>query len=215
LEKEQKNFPIECLLHWAENNTRDFPWRKNITPYRILVAELLLRRTTASAVKRIYEPFIEKYPSLKQLSEADQAILKDDLKTIGYQQFRSSFFKDIASSLLLIFGSIPDSFEELLSVKQVGLYTAAAVSSLGYGLPLPMVDTNVIRILSRVYGKHFTQYEAFTLLKKILPKDFKKFNFALLDLGALICRYKNPLCSQCPLQHKCNYWELNRLNFTS
>jgi A/G-specific adenine glycosylase len=165
----------------------------------------LLRRTTAQAVSRIYDNFVESYPSIEHLSKANIAQLENDLKTIGYQKVRARLIKEVATELFSTYRGIPDSLEKLLSVKHIGLYTAAAIISLGYGKPLPMIDTNVIRILSRVYGSEITQKQAFDLLKVCIPSNFKEFNLGLLDFGALVCRYKNPLCNICPVRGICAY----------
>jgi A/G-specific adenine glycosylase len=198
---------VKGIESWAEagSNYRSFPWRKRPTPYRVLVAELLLRRTTAAAVQRVYEDFLAAYPDLDSLSGANNAELEAVLKTIGYHKSRAIIFKEVASDLISKYGGIPDSLENLLAVKNIGLYTAAAIISLGYCRPLPMVDTNVTRVLSRVLDKKISQKEAFLALRHVLPHDYKRFNLSLLDFGASVCTYGVPLCYKCPVAKYCSY----------
>jgi len=204
LAKNIRLFQPDKILNWAETNTRSFSWRSKLTPYRILVAELLLRRTTAQAVDRIYESFVKKYPDLQALSGADVGVLEQDLKTIGYNVQRSKVMKEVATDIIKKFGDIPEGLEQLMSVKHIGLYTAAAVVSLGYGKPLPMVDSNIIRVIGRYYGKKMSQIQVFELLRQNMPKEHQKFNLAMLDFGALVCRYGVPLCYKCPVSTRCS-----------
>ncbi|AIC14306.1 HhH-GPD family protein [Nitrososphaera viennensis] len=203
---------VNTVLHWSRRNIRDFPWRNGFSPYRVLIAELLLRRTTAQAVQRVYDEFIETYPDLQHLSKASIGELEDRLKTLGYHRLRAILIREVVSEMLSKYKGIPDTLEELLSIKHIGLYTAAAIISLGYNKPLPMVDTNVLRILGRVYGRSMTQQQAFELLKGKLPVDSRRFNLSLLDFGALVCRYKNPLCHVCPLNDSCTYYQIKVKN---
>lgn len=198
-----KEVPI--ILQWAEKNLRNFSWRKNPTPYRILVAEILLRRTTASAVEKMYDGFIKKYSDLITLSKTPEEILQSELKRLGYNKIRSKILIEISKELLLKYGGIPDSLEYLLATRHIGLYIASAILSLAYGKPLPMVDSNVIRILHRYHGKQFSQVECFNILKGILPENFRIFNLALLDFGSLVCKPQHPLCISCPLKNCCEY----------
>jgi len=196
---------VSSILEWARANKREFSWRRGLSPYRVLVAELLLRRTTASAVERVFEKFVTKYPDLQALSNADLLSLEEDLSTLGYHKSRSRIIKELATEMLSKYGGIPDSLGSLLSIKQLGLYTAGAILSLGYDRPAPMVDTNVLRILSRLSGSQIKQGEAYDILEDLLPQDFKGFNLSMLDFGAIMCRYKDPLCNVCPLKTSCHY----------
>lgn len=199
---------VNTVLRWSKGNIRDFPWRNDFSPYRVLIAELLLRRTTAQAVQRVYDEFLETYPDLQHLSNASVGELEDRLRTLGYHRLRAMLIREAISEMLSKYKGVPDTIEELLSIKHIGLYTAAAIISLGYNKPLPMVDTNVLRILGRIYGRSMTQQQAFELLKGKLPVDSRRFNLSLLDFGALVCRYKNPLCHVCPLNGSCAYYQI-------
>jgi len=196
---------VEDILEWGTANYRNFSWRQNVTPYRILIAEILLRRTTASAATKVYDSFIQKYPDLLTLSKSSDLVLASELKGLGYNIVRSKILKEVTESLLSKYENIPSDLDNLISIKHIGLYIAAAIISLGYNSPFPMVDSNVIRIMSRFYGKEFSQKECFHELKSLLPADFKMFNLTLLDFGALVCRPRYPLCSVCPIRKKCEF----------
>lgn len=196
---------VRNILEWGETNFRNFPWRQNTTPYRILIAEILLRRTTAVAADRVYKKFIEKYPDLRTLSKASEMVLASEIKALGYNIIRSKILKEVSESLLSRYENIPDDLDNLISIKHIGLYIAAAILSLGYNSPLPMVDSNIIRIMSRFYGKKISQKGCFNILESKLPTEFKTFNLTLLDLGALICKPRYPLCSMCPIRKNCGF----------
>jgi A/G-specific adenine glycosylase len=203
---------VRNILEWGQTSLRDFPWRQNTTPYRILIAEILLRRTTAKAAGRIYKDFVEKYPDLQTISKTSEAAIASEIKGLGYNIARSKILKEVSDSLLSRYGHIPDNLDNLLSIKHIGLYIAAAIASLGYNTPLPMVDSNVIRIMSRFYGKKVSQEKCFHILESKLPPEFKTFNLTLLDLGALICKPRYPLCNMCPIRKNCEYGKALSMN---
>lgn len=200
------------ILLWGQSNYRGFSWRFNRTPYSVFVSEILLKRTTATAVEKIFDEFIEKYPNLESLAKADKEKMRNLLLRIGYHLLRTEIL--VKSSRFIIKeyqGKIPNTRNELLAIPHVGPYTANAILSLSYEIPVPMVDSNVQRIIKRVF---FVKSERKILQKKIyrcaealLPKQkHKEFNFALLDFGALICRYVNPKCHLCSINRFCNYY---------
>jgi A/G-specific adenine glycosylase len=215
LEKEvrkKKDKIVQALLRWGMENTRDFPWRQNRTPYHVLVAEVILRRTTAKAASRIYEAFIRSYPNIKALSEADKGELERFLSPVGYHKKRAVMLKEIAQFISSVYdGIIPNKKEELMRIPHIGHYIAGAVLSLGYGIPSAMVDSNVERIIKRAFSKTLsTRRRDLDILKiadMLVPeKEHELFNFALLDLGALICRYDRAACPTCPIQEVCDTW---------
>ncbi|MBD3189163.1 MAG: hypothetical protein GF308_00890 [Candidatus Heimdallarchaeota archaeon] len=198
------------ILNWGEKNLRSFPWRKNPDPYRILIAEILLKRTTATAVNRIYNEFIGLYPDLKALAKANIDELEDFLQTIGYHKQRSKILKKISRVILNEYNAeIPSDFDSLIAIPNIGPYTAGAVLSLGYGIRAAMVDSNVLRIYKRVFFKSLPNKAVNNVINKvakiILPqKRHAKFNLALLDLGGLICTYRNTHCLKCPIRNFCD-----------
>ncbi|MEM3467048.1 MAG: hypothetical protein QXO71_07285 [Candidatus Jordarchaeaceae archaeon] len=213
LEKEverKKEEIIRNLLKWGKENIRSFPWRKKRTPYAVLLAEVLLRRTTAKAVCRIYEPLIEKYPNVYSLSHAEVKDLEKMLSVVGYNKQRALILKEMAKFIISEYGGkIPNKKEELMNIPHIGNYIAGAILSLGYGIPSAMVDSNVQRIIGRVFSRTLPtkgkRKAIVEVAEAIVPgKNHELFNFAMLDLGALICKYNEKICQKCPLSTICD-----------
>lgn len=205
------------LLIWSENNFRDFPWRKNRTPYSVFICEVLLRRTTAQAVNNIFERFMNKYPSFSIISEAETSEIEGLLLDIGYHKKRSRILKTIAEVIEEKHqGRIPCSIDELRNIPQVGHYIANCVMTFGYGVPTSIVDTNVERILRRLFYEDLEDIKSLKIFRKIaeqmapLEKN-QEYNYALLDLGGLVCKSKNPKCDKCPLTDVCGFFTRARL----
>ena len=200
-----------ALLTWADLNLREYPWRcEGIGSYRLLVAELLLKRTTATAAARIYDPFIAKYPSVDRLALATEDELAQVLMPIGLSRQRARSIRQLALALAQQHNGIPTTMDQLRSLPGIGEYTAQAVLSFGHGIPVAVVDGNVERVIGRVFqGILDSSSDRKTVLKiaaDLLPRKYhRSFNFALLDLGALVCRPARPRCNECPLQKLCDY----------
>lgn len=200
------------LLGWAKNNFRSFPWRQKRNPYSVLVAEILLRRTTASAVSKIFETFMSQYPDIEAIEKADKVSLEKLLLKIGYNKQRANILKGIAKYVIDHYNrQIPQNRKELLEIPHVGDYTANAILSLGYGVPTAMVDSNVIRIINRLFMKHMPKKSSLVIIQKIAnmlatEEDNQLYNLALLDFGALICTYGTPKCKICPFTKICDYY---------
>lgn len=203
------------ILTWSVDNLRIFPWRTNRNPYRILVAEILLKRTTASAVLRIFDEFISKYPDINYLSSANKTELESFLKTIGYYKIRTHILIDTAGYVLRHFeGKLPKNRKKLESIPNIGPYTACAILSLGYGLSYPMVDSNIERIFKRLFNNQLppkSLKKSFLSVGEIVvpPTDHEIFNLAFLDLGALICTYRGMNCQICPIRNCCDTHMIN------
>jgi len=210
---ESRKIPIrKTLLKWGEQHYRHFSWRENRTPYSVLVSEILLKRTTASAAKRMYEGFLSTYPDLETLAKADREKLEKLLETIGYHKRRTNILIEVANYILSRYnGQIPRSRKDLLEIPFVGPYTAGAILSLGYGMSSAMVDSNVERIIRRLFLKHLSQKKSFRIVLEIADmlapeENNQNFNYALLDFGAAICRYGIPKCKVCPANKFCDYY---------
>ena len=204
------------VLKWADENLSDFPWRQRRTPYEVLIAELLLKRTTATAAARVYEDFLLKFPSLQHIVSASDEELIQALSSVGLQYQRARFVKKLATWILSKHGGcLPGDLKELLEVPGLGNYSATAILSFGYGIPAAVLDTNVERILLRVFRDTLPPRPSWTLLRKVatslLPKDsHRRYNYGLLDLGRLICRYSEPRCGECPLSSGCTHYSRSR-----
>ena len=209
----RKRLSIALLLaSWANKEGRTFPWRNSEkTPYEVLVAELLLKRTTAQAASRIYLHFLAAFPDLESITAADQSDLEMALSTVGLQKQRANGFKAMARFLVNQHDSIvPDDLDKLLEVPHIGEYAARAVMSFSHGRPAAVVDSNVVRVYGRLFartlGSNPKLDQVQELADSVLPKrDHKGFNWAVLDLGALVCRYDRPRCGICPLAAVCDF----------
>lgn len=201
----------ETLLRWFKKNKRSYPWRDIRDPFRILVAEMMLRRTKADQVARVYERFISEYPTLESLAEAEEQELEKLLYPLGLS-WRIPSFRVVAREIKEKHGGrIPDSRDELKKLPGVGDYVAGAVLSLGYGQREWMVDTNVVRVLKRYFGittsKEGRRDKGIIEIAKLYVScdDPRAANLAILDFAALICSPVNPKCEECPLKRSCKY----------
>ncbi|MGP8010992.1 MAG: A/G-specific adenine glycosylase [Halobacteriota archaeon] len=197
------------MVKWGAENFRDFPWRSDRSPYKVLVAEVVLRRTTATAAARVYGSIIQRYPGVGALSQAEVRDLEAILRSVGYYKQRARILRGAAASVVELYkGDVPDAQEELLRIPHVGPYTAGAILCLGFGIPSAMVDSNVQRIISRLFCNSLPDNTYSTVLgvaEALVPKSScDKFNLAMLDLGALVCRYDRPHHDVCPLSRVCD-----------
>lgn len=199
-----------AVLSWSRGNLRKFPWRQSRrTPYSILLAELLLRRTTAKAVSRVYGKLLGRFPDVKSLSRARKHELERALSTVGLQHQRSSAIREMIDTIMSKFnGKVPDNELELLSIPHIGQYTAGAIISFGYGRRASVVDSNVTRIIGRLFADNARRLSATSITQiadYLAPyTNHAEYNWALLDIGATLCTYKKPLCHNCPLVDCCD-----------
>ncbi|HXH11626.1 MAG TPA: A/G-specific adenine glycosylase [Alphaproteobacteria bacterium] len=198
------------LLTWYAENKRDLPWRKTSDPYSILVSEIMLQQTQVDRVIPKYEEFLRKYPTLEALAKAPVDEVKRTWYPLGYN-IRPIRLHSIAREAVEKYGGkIPDDPDTLQSLKGIGRYTAGAVLSFAYGRAAPILDTNVRRVLHRVFiGQgdargHRVQRELWELSEALIPAGKAyDFNQALMDFGATMCTARKPLCLICPMQQTC------------
>ncbi len=199
------------LLAWYQSRARVLPWRKNRDPYRIWVSEIMLQQTRVEAVKPYFERFMEAFPSVRQLAEADDDRLMKMWEGLGYYS-RARNLKAAARIIVEKYGGcLPASFAELKDLPGIGSYTAGAVASIAYGLPVPAVDGNVLRVVSRILGdredikKTSVKTRMERELGQVIPKDEPgNYNQALFEVGALVCvPGGEPKCGECPLHELC------------
>ena len=202
----------DLILEWAAAHLRDYPWRdESRSAYDVLVAEVLLKRTTATAAARVYVNFIRQFPSPQSLADAPIATVAKALSSVGLQRQRARSFKALADYLMENeAGRVPETLPQLLEVPGLGAYGARAILSFGHGLPAAILDANVERILHRLFLDGLPERPSQDLFQELadqlLPTtDHKDYNFALLDLGAMVCRYVEPRCDDCPLNTICDY----------
>jgi A/G-specific adenine glycosylase len=200
------------LLEWGTTHLRKFPWRNegNRTPYRILVAELLLKRTTAQAASKIYEQFLMRFPDLSAIASSSEAELERVLTSVGLQRQRAKGFKAMTHFLIERCGGVvPCDLDQLKEIPHVGEYSARAVMTFAHGMPAAVVDSNVVRVLGRLFSKELGRNPTLAryqeLADSVLPfEDHREFNWGILDLGALVCRYDRPKCEVCPFGSICD-----------
>ena len=207
---EAKSF-ADHILRWAGQNVSQFPWRTGRSPYEILIAEFLLKRTTATAVNRVYDDFLVRFPRLQEIASASEEELIQYLSGVGLQHQRARSLHRLATWLLTTRdGDVPSDFASLLEVPGLGDYSAAAILSFGFGTPIAVLDANVERIITRAFSNSLPPRPSKAFLneaaQRLLPPDnHEKYNFGLLDLGRLVCRYADPKCNVCPLNSICDY----------
>ncbi|OKH22184.1 hypothetical protein NIES593_13370 [Hydrococcus rivularis NIES-593] len=199
------------LSTWAKKNLRDFPWRRTTDPYAIFIAEFMLQKTDAATVVPIYETFLIRYPTLKDLAAATVDDLAQILKPLGLL-FRAERLLQSAQTILEKYqGKIPLSEDKLLALPGIGIYTARSICANAFNQPLAVLDTNVARILERFFGLRGERVKSRCKLlwkaaESVAPaRKVGTWNLTLLDFGATVCTAKNPLCDKCPLQKQCNY----------
>ncbi|PID56144.1 adenine glycosylase [candidate division KSB3 bacterium] len=198
------------MLEWYETYGRQLPWRETENPYHILISEVMLQQTQVDRVIPKYHEFLEKYPNINALAEARTEQLKEDWKPLGYN-IRPVRLQTIAREVQAKYGGeIPNTPDELQKLKGIGQYTAGAIACFGHGKSVPLVDTNVDRLLQRVfYGKNSSENSAdakkiWTLAEELLPqKRSYDYNQGLMDFGAMLCTARKPLCLLCPMTIWC------------
>lgn len=199
------------LLHWYQENARILPWRDKPTPYRVWISEIMLQQTRVEAVKPYFERFLNALPDIASLSVVSDEQLMKLWEGLGYYS-RARNLKKAAQVVMQDFGgSLPASFELLKTLPGIGPYTAGAVASIAFGIPVPAVDGNVLRVLSRlaaspenVSGAKVKKAVGDVLSRLIPPAHAGDFNQALMELGATVCLPNGmPKCEVCPLQKLC------------
>ena len=198
------------VLEWAQRERRHFPWRRvRESKYRLVVTELLLQRTKAETIRNYYETFFSRFPSWKSLSQASEAAISEVLKPLGLWQRRASVLKQLASVMVARNNRFPLKREEIDSLPGVGQYVGNAIELLCQHRPSPLLDASMARVLERYFGPRKLadiRYDPYlqALSHRVVDHDRpREINWAILDLGALVCRSKRPLCGECKLRAKC------------
>ncbi|MBT2620502.1 A/G-specific adenine glycosylase [Chryseobacterium sp. ISL-6] len=206
------------LLNWYKENARDLPFRKTKDPYKIWICEIVFQQTRISQGLNHYNNFIKRFPDVETLAEAEEDEVLLHWKGLGYYSRAINIHKASKQIIADHNGFFPSRYEDILLLKGVGKYTAAAVSSICFGGKIPAVDGNFYRVLSRVFADDFdiSNSRAFTYFSElatlIMPENVGDFNQAMMDLGSEICKPKNPLCDECPLEDDCLAYSLNKVS---
>jgi A/G-specific adenine glycosylase len=203
------------LLAWYRQHGRDLPWRETRDPYRVLVSEIMLQQTQVDRVLPKYEEWLEKYPTFEALANADEREVVSTWYPLGYN-IRPRRLQAIARESVERFdGTLPDDEETLLSFKGIGAYTAGAVRSFAFGKRAAILDTNVARVLYRVFvgrgdaRSHAMKNNLWTLSRAVLPhRHVYDFNQALMDFGATVCAARAPRCETCTMRRGCKTYPI-------
>jgi len=211
IEKQLKKWFSSSLMDWhATQNRRAMPWKGIKDPYRIWLSEIILQQTRVQQGLAYYHRFTENFPDIHALAAADETLIFKQWEGLGYYSRCRNLIITAKYISKELGGQFPQTQEGLLALKGVGNYTAAAIGSFAFGLPLAVVDGNVMRVLSRflgmnepidqtsgkkIFGQHATE-----MLGKADPA---LYNQAIMDLGATVCKPQQPNCEGCPLQKKC------------
>ena len=200
----------QALLAWFAEYGRDLPWRRTSDPYHILVSEVMLQQTQVERVTPKYDEWLQKYPTLDALASAEVTEVKETWKGLGYN-IRPVRLHNIARETVAEYGgTLPQEVEQLRQFKGIGRYTAGAIASFAYGKDEPILDTNVRRVLFRVFiGQGDVRASAmerrlWDISSRVLPKGQAwAFNSALMDFGAILCTAYQPQCTTCPMMSFC------------
>jgi A/G-specific adenine glycosylase len=203
------------LLAWYRKHGRDLPWRKTDDPYHILVSEIMLQQTQVDRVLPKYHEWLGKYPSLEALAAARPRDVTQTWYPLGYN-IRPRRLQSIAREAVARFGGqLPSDHATLLSFKGIGRYTAGAIRSFAFRERAAIVDTNVARVLARVFlgggnpKQHALLRRLWVLSEALVPqRHCFDYNQALMDFGATVCTARKPRCGACPMRRHCRAFAL-------
>jgi len=195
------------LLEWHSRFGRRFSFRETLDPYGVLVAEIMLRKTTARQVEKVWPEFMRRFPTIEALARANVREVEHLIASLGIKK-RAHDLVTLAKKVVEQYGKIPHDPNQLKSLPGVGEYIANCLASFCFGERLPLIDSNVRRILCRMLGITEKGKKADMMIRKayenIAPlSDYRSFHYALLDLAAIYCRPKKPRCEKCPVKNVC------------
>lgn len=204
-----------ALLAWYRENRRALPWRQRISPYRTWVSEIMLQQTTVRTAIPYYERFLKAFPDIRSLARAPLAKVLRYWAGLGYYSRARNLHAAARKIMTEHGGRFPSSFDEILALPGVGRYTAGAILSIAFAQPYPIVDGNIMRVFSRLFGikqditKPATQREMWARAETLMPpKECGDWNQALMELGATVCVPEGPNCGACPLRRFCRARQL-------
>ncbi|HXR82898.1 MAG TPA: A/G-specific adenine glycosylase [Hanamia sp.] len=208
--KYEKKFSAS-LLHWNNTeNKRQMPWKGEKDPYKIWISEIILQQTRVEQGMNYYERFIHAFPDIKSLATASEKKIYKLWEGLGYYTRCKNLILTAKFIHENLGGKFPEKFKEILSLKGIGTYTASAIASFAFDQPYAVLDGNVFRVLARFFGKEIpvnsTEGKKFyATLSQILldKKNPAKYNQAIMDFGAIVCKPLLPLCFECPLKKEC------------
>ncbi len=202
------------LLDWFKKHSRPLPWRRHYRPYDVWVSEVMLQQTQVETALPYFNQWMKAFPDIASLAKADEKKVLKSWEGLGYYSRARNLHESAKTLMREHSGKFPQDYEAILSLKGIGRYSAGAIASIAFNQDQPIVDGNVLRVLSRLYAirkpidveknkAHFWK-----LQKDLIPKGRARyFNQALMELGALVCKKENPLCESCPVQSNCKAYK--------
>ena len=213
--EKKKNQFSKILLRWRNLNNFDslYPWRNVKSRYKILLSEVLLKKTTRAQVAKEWSNIVSNYKNFEEMQNADLRKMKKVLKPLGLENTRSRNIKELSKIIQKDFaGKVPKTKKDLLSLPGVGPYTANAVLCFAFGHDVSMLDVNILRVFKRVFSldaknsRERTDRDLWEFAESIPPKGKgKDFNYAILDFAGEVCTARNPKCEKCPMRKICDY----------
>jgi len=208
---DQSRVFVRKLLIWYKKAARELPWRDTRNPYAILVSEFMLQQTQVSRVLEYFPRFMARFPTIDALARSRPKAVMEQWDGLGYYARARNLHALAKVVSRTLHGQLPDDPVQLQELPGVGKYTAGAVACFAYQKAVPAVDTNVRRVLSRVFGNAkfgMRNAELWRLASTLVPKNGErawKFNQAMMELGALVCTARVPKCQDCPVKKHCRY----------
>ena len=208
--QEYARFPVQKLLSWYRTHRRFLPWRETQDPYRIWLSEIMLQQTQVATVIPYYERFLQRFPTVSDLARATEQDVLQAWENLGYYSRARQLHRAARFVVAEFGGRIPQNLDELLRLPGIGGYTAGAILSIAFEQSVPAIDGNVRRVLCRFLALAgiMADKEGYrrlaVIVTPILPEaQTGHFNQALMELGATVCRPRQPLCDLCPLRESC------------
>jgi A/G-specific adenine glycosylase len=206
----------KALLKWFDAEKRAMPWRETRDPYRIWVSEIMLQQTQVKTVIPYYERWVRAFPTVDKLARAREEKVLKLWEGLGYYSRARNLHRAAKRVHKELEGCVPDTLEDILQLPGIGRYTAGAILSIAFDQPLPVLDGNVKRVLSRLFalkengGTTASENRLWALAGELLPqKRCGDFNQSLMELGATVCLPRNPMCLLCPLASLCEACKKN------
>lgn len=215
--RDPEEFMRRRLYDWYAEHGRQHPWKGTRDPYKIWISEVVLQQTRVAQGSSYYERLVDRFPDVHSLASASEDALFALWKGLGYYN-RARNLHRAAKLIVEVYGGVfPESYEQIISLPGVGPYTAAAISSFAFGLPHPVIDGNVKRVLSRLYGIEISidstagQREIERCAELLFDSERPAlFNQAIMDFGAILCTPGDPGCHHCPLSSHCSAFAAGR-----
>jgi len=200
------------LIRWYRRRGRDLPWRRTRDPYRILVSEIMLQQTQVERVRSFYARFVRRYPSIEDLANAGAGEVREAWDGLGYYARARHLHATAKRVMIEHDGRLPDDPVTIRALPGIGRYTAGAVLSFAFGRDAAILDTNAARVLARVFGvsvrgsRARLQRRLWGVAEDVTPAGRADvFNQAIMDLGATVCRARQPECRRCPVRRACRF----------